>query len=86
MSCCLVRGNASESILGAGEADPGGSERLRRAVPDEQIEPAFHIMMSLLNEGAITFDDLEGFSDDLKDTTEAFCRLVLTTILHNSLL
>ena len=26
------------------------------------------IMISLLNEGAITFDDLEGFSDDLKDT------------------
>ena len=24
------------------------------------------IMISLLNEGAITFDDLEGFSDDLK--------------------
>ena len=26
------------------------------------------ILVSLLNEGAITFDDLEGFSDDLKDT------------------
>ncbi len=28
----------------------------------------FYIMMSLLNEGAITIDDLEDFSDDLKDT------------------
>ena len=28
----------------------------------------FFILVSLLNEGAITFDDLEGFSDDLKDT------------------
>lgn len=28
----------------------------------------FYIMLSLLNEGAITFDDLEDFSDDLKDT------------------
>ena len=27
----------------------------------------FYIMLSLLNEGAITFDDLEDFSDDLKD-------------------
>ena len=26
------------------------------------------IMISLLNEGAITFEDLEGFSVDLKDT------------------
>lgn len=26
----------------------------------------FYIMSSLLNEGAITFDDLEDFSDDLK--------------------
>ena len=27
----------------------------------------FYIMLSLLREGAITFDDLEDFSDDLKD-------------------
>lgn len=31
-----------------------------------------YIMMSLLNEGAITLDDLEGFSDDLKDTIKYF--------------
>jgi hypothetical protein len=29
-------------------------------------------MLSLLNEGAITFDDLEDFSDDLKDTMKHF--------------
>lgn len=28
----------------------------------------FYIMMSLLNEGAITMDDLDDFSDELKDT------------------
>lgn len=27
----------------------------------------FYIMMSLLDEGAITMDDLDDFSDDLKD-------------------
>ena len=27
----------------------------------------FYIMLSLLNEGAITFDDLEEFSDELKN-------------------
>ena len=32
----------------------------------------FFILVSLLNEGAITFDDLEGFSDDLKDTMKHF--------------
>lgn len=32
----------------------------------------FYIMLSLLNEGAITMDDLEGFSDDLKDTLKHF--------------
>lgn len=32
----------------------------------------FSIMVSLLNEGAITFDDLEEFSDDLKDTMRHF--------------
>ena len=32
----------------------------------------FSIMVSLLNEGAITFDDLEEFSDDLKDTMKHF--------------
>ena len=30
-------------------------------------------MASLLREGAITFDDLEDFSDDLKENDEAFC-------------
>lgn len=29
-------------------------------------------MMSLLNEGAITLEDLDEFSDDLKDTTKHF--------------
>lgn len=32
----------------------------------------FHIMLSLLNEGATTFDDLQDFSDDLKDTMKHF--------------
>lgn len=32
----------------------------------------FYVMMSLLNEGAITFDDLEDFSDDLKETIKYF--------------
>ena len=32
----------------------------------------YYIMLSLLNEGAITFDDLEDFSDDLKDTMKHF--------------
>lgn len=32
----------------------------------------FYIMLSLLNEGAITFDDLEDFSDDLKDILHHF--------------
>lgn len=32
----------------------------------------FYIMLSLLNEGAITLDDLEDFSDDLKDTMKHF--------------
>lgn len=32
----------------------------------------FYILLSSLNEGAITFDDLEGFSDDLKDTMKHF--------------
>lgn len=32
----------------------------------------FTIMISLLNEGAITMEDLEDFSDDLKDTIKFF--------------
>lgn len=32
----------------------------------------FFIMLSLLNEGAITFDDLEDFSEDLKDMMKHF--------------
>ena len=32
----------------------------------------FYIMMSLLNEGAITMEDLDDFSDDLKDTLGHF--------------
>ena len=32
----------------------------------------FYIMSSLLNEGAITFDDLEDFSDDLKAIMHRF--------------
>ena len=32
----------------------------------------FYIIMSLLNEGAITLEDLDGFSDDLKDTIKFF--------------
>lgn len=32
-------------------------------------------MMSLLNEGAITMDDLNDFSDDLKDTIGHFAKM-----------
>lgn len=32
----------------------------------------FFIMLSLLNEGAITFEDLEDFSEDLQDTLKHF--------------
>lgn len=32
----------------------------------------FDIIMSLLNEGAITLEDLDDFSDDLKDTIIIF--------------
>lgn len=32
----------------------------------------FYIMLELLNEGAITIDDLEDFSDDLKQTMKHF--------------
>lgn len=32
----------------------------------------FYILMSLLNEGAISFDDLEDFSDDLKNVMRGF--------------
>ena len=32
----------------------------------------FYIMMSLLNEGAITLEDLDDFSDDLKETIKFF--------------
>lgn len=32
----------------------------------------FYIMMSLLNEGAITMDDLDDFSDDLKNIIRHF--------------
>lgn len=32
----------------------------------------FYIMLSLLNEGAITFDDLEDFSDELKELMHHF--------------
>lgn len=32
----------------------------------------FYIMLSLLKEGAITFDDLDDFSDDLKETMKPF--------------
>lgn len=34
----------------------------------------FYIMLSLLNEGAITLDDLEEFSDDLKKMMAHFCK------------
>ena len=33
-----------------------------------------YVMVSLLREGAITFDDLEEFSDDLKDTMRHFVK------------
>ena len=32
----------------------------------------FFIILSLLNEGAITFEDLEDFSEDLQDTLKHF--------------
>ena len=31
-------------------------------------------IISLINDGAITFDDLEGFSDELKETVSAFAK------------
>lgn len=34
----------------------------------------FYVMASLLREGAITFDDLEDFSDDLKETMRRFAK------------
>lgn len=34
----------------------------------------FDIIMSLLNEGAITMEDLNDFSDDLKDTIRYFSK------------
>ena len=34
----------------------------------------FYIIMSLLNEGAIVLEDLDDFSDDLKDTIKFFYR------------
>lgn len=35
----------------------------------------FYIMLSLLNEGAITLDDLSDFSEDLQETIEHFYKL-----------
>lgn len=32
----------------------------------------FYIMLELLNEGAITINDLEDFSEDLKETMKHF--------------
>lgn len=32
----------------------------------------FYIMLELLNEGAISMDDLDEFSDDLKETIKHF--------------
>ena len=32
----------------------------------------FYILLSLLNEGAITLEDLDDFSDDLKETVKSF--------------
>ena len=32
----------------------------------------FYIMLELLNEGAITMDDLEDFSEDLQETMKHF--------------
>ena len=37
----------------------------------------FYIMLSLLNEGAITMEDLEDFSDDLKEIMQHFAGLYL---------
>lgn len=37
----------------------------------------FYIMLSLLNEGAITMDDLEDFSDDLKEIIQHFAGILL---------
>lgn len=35
----------------------------------------FYIMLSLLNEGAISMEDLEDFSDDLKEIMKHFAGL-----------
>lgn len=36
----------------------------------------FNIMIALLNEGAITLEDLDDFSDDLKDTIKFFTKRI----------
>lgn len=37
----------------------------------------FYIILSLLNEGAITMEDLEDFSDDLKEIIQHFAGILL---------
>ena len=39
-----------------------------------RLDP-FYIMMSLLNEGAVTMDDLNDFNDELKDTIGHFAKM-----------
>ena len=38
----------------------------------------FPVMIELMNEGAITFDDLEDFSDDLKNKMKPFADKYIT--------
>ena len=65
------KGNASDKFwklekrIREDKKDCGGQCEMSRS-------NQFYIMLSLLNEGAITFDDLEDFSDDLKDTMKHF--------------
>ena len=47
------------------------NDDVRRLINFE-LSNQFHIMLELLNEGAITIDDLEDFSEDLKETMKHF--------------
>lgn len=65
------KGNASEKFwalekrIKEDKKDCGVQCEMRRS-------NQFYIMLSMLNEGAITMDDLDDFSDDLKDTLKHF--------------
>lgn len=65
------KGNSSEKFwklekrINKDKRDYGVSCEMRRSMQ-------FPVMIELLNEGAITFDDLEDFSEDLKSKMKPF--------------